>query len=340
MKKTIQTIFFATVLGGLAQLPAAEVWEGTDDFSSAPLSDTLWKPMGKSKRSFQYVYDGQMRCTFVNEQSDQWWAWGKNIHKIPTAANWTVSAEVQLPQSRPSGPAPDRCKAGFAIGNLPSGKQVIFVKMRRYFDEGTYVIATDTDYSPGKDDENFNYQSFYDRYLLQFSHDALRQQDSLEVQGQNGANPPEILMNATFRSQLCASPQVGLAAGVSGKPYWPLNNTTLGLDNWVVEKNDPDPIDLNVQNSSSKGVAYSVAVTGLDLINQKLTGTVAITVGSASATLPITGSIDKNGYFALTAKGTGANKGFGCVLLYDVVTGTYRSNKNTVSAPNQKAIKF
>ncbi|NCZ97204.1 hypothetical protein EBZ02_08675, partial [bacterium] len=78
MKKTIQTIFFATVLGGLAQLPAAEVWEGTDDFSSAPLSDTLWKPMGKSKRSFQYVYDGQMRCTFVNEQSDQWWAWGKN----------------------------------------------------------------------------------------------------------------------------------------------------------------------------------------------------------------------------------------------------------------------
>jgi sugar lactone lactonase YvrE len=72
----------------------------------------------------------------------------------------------------------------------------------------------------------------------------------------------------------------------------------------------------------------------------KFTGTVAITVGSATATLPITGSIDKNGYFVLTAKGTGANKGFGCVLLYDVATGTYRPNKNTVTAPNQKAIKF
>jgi hypothetical protein len=87
-------------------------------------------------------------------------------------------------------------------------------------------------------------------------------------------------------------------------------------------------------------VAYSVAATGLDLINQKLTGTVALTVGTASATLPITGSIDKNGFFALTAKGTGANKGFGCVLLYDVATGTYRPNKNTVTAPKQKAIKF
>jgi len=83
-----------------------------------------------------------------------------------------------------------------------------------------------------------------------------------------------------------------------------------------------------------------VAVTGLDLINQKLTGTVALIVGSGSTTLPITGSIDKNGYFALTAKGTGANRGFGCVLLYDVATGTYRPNKNTVTAPNQKAIKF
>jgi hypothetical protein len=87
-------------------------------------------------------------------------------------------------------------------------------------------------------------------------------------------------------------------------------------------------------------VAYSVAATGLDLINQKLTGTVALTVGTASATLPITGSIDKNGYFALTAKGAGANKGFGCMLLYDVATGTYQPTKNTITAPKQKAIKF
>ena len=87
-------------------------------------------------------------------------------------------------------------------------------------------------------------------------------------------------------------------------------------------------------------MAYSVSVTGLDLVNQKLTGTVALTVGTVSATLPITGSIDKNGYFALTAKGKGTNRGFGCTLLYDEATGTYRPNKNTLTAPNQKAIKF
>jgi hypothetical protein len=136
------------------------------------------------------------------------------------------------------------------------------------------------------------------------------------------------------------TPYVAVGAVVTGKKNWPKNNTTLGLDNWSVVENNPDPINLNPQSSTSKGIAYSVSVTGLDLVNQKLTGTVALTVGTDSATLPIAGSIDKNGYFALTAKGTGANKGFGCVLLYDVTTGTYRPNKNTVTAPKQKAIKF
>ena len=121
---------------------------------------------------------------------------------------------------------------------------------------------------------------------------------------------------------------------------WPGTSSNMAADNWSVVENNPDPIHLNSQNATDKGVAYSVSVTDLDLVNQKLTGTVALTVGTVSATLPITGSIDKNGYFALTAKGTGANKGFGCALLYDVATGTYRPNKNTVTPPKQKAIKF
>jgi len=330
----ILVMFFSLTLAHSAS------WEGSDEFSSASLSAALWKPMGKSKRSFQYVYDGQMRCTFVNEQSDQWWAWGKNIHKIPTAANWTVSAEVYLPQSSPTGSAADRCKAGFGVGALPNGKQAITLKMRRYFNEGTFVISVDADYSAGKDDEILTYTSFYERYLIFYTHDALLQTDSMEVLGQNGASPPVSLLNQPFRTQLSRSTTAGLGAVVSGKPYWPVNNNTLGMDNWSVVENNPDPINLNPQNSTSKGIAYSVSVTGLDLVNQKLTGTLALTVGSASASLPITGSIDKNGWFALTAKGTGANKGFGCVLLYDVATGTYRPNKNTVTAPKQKAIKF
>jgi hypothetical protein len=128
--------------------------------------------------------------------------------------------------------------------------------------------------------------------------------------------------------------------GISGKPSWSALGTDLGVDNWSVVEDNPAPINLTAQTSTARGVAYSVAATNLDLVNERLTGTVALTVGSASASLPITGSIDKNGWFALTAKGTGANKGFGCVLLYDVATGTYRPSKNTVTAPKQKAIKF
>ena len=315
-------------------------WEGSDDFSSASLSAALWKPMGKSKKSYQYVYGGQMRCTFINEQSDQWWAWGKNINKIPTAANWTVSAEVYLPQSSPIGSAADRCKAGFGVVPSPAGKQGITLKMRRYFNEGTFVISVDADYSAGKDDEILTYTSFYERYLIFYTHDALRQTDSMEVLGQNGSSPSVSLLNQPFRTQLSRSTTACLGTVVSGKPNWPRDNTTLGMDNWAVTELNPDSINLNPQNSTYRGVAYSVSVTGLDLVNQKLTGTVALTVGSASASLPIKGSIDKNGYFVLTAKGTGSNKGFGCVLLYDVTTGTYRPSKNTVTAPKQKAIKF
>jgi len=97
---------------------------------------------------------------------------------------------------------------------------------------------------------------------------------------------------------------------------------------------------INSSRGSSRGTAYSVAVSSLGMTGARMTGTAALTVGTASATLPITGSIDKNGFFALTARGTGANRGFGCVLLYDVATGAYRPNKNTVTAPKQKAIKF
>ena len=147
-------------------------------------------------------------------------------------------------------------------------------------------------------------------------------------------------MSDDYPTQLAVTPYVGVGPVIAGKPNWPKDNTTLGMDNWAVTELNPDPINLNSQNATYKGVAYSVSVTGLDLINQKLAGTVALTVGSASATLPITGTIDKNGYFALTAKGRGTNRGFGCTLLYDVATGSYRPSKNTATAPSQKAIKF
>jgi hypothetical protein len=128
--------------------------------------------------------------------------------------------------------------------------------------------------------------------------------------------------------------------GVDRFKAWPSLNNNFAVDNWHLRSFQPDPINLNSKTGTSGGNSYSTAVTNLGMTGAKLSGTVALTVGTASASLPITGSIDKNGYFALTAKGTGANKGYGCVLLYDVATGTYRPGKNSITAPKQKAIKF
>jgi hypothetical protein len=152
----------------------------------------------------------------------------------------------------------------------------------------------------------------------------------------------EVLYSRTDTSTLSLSPMcvVAFFMELDDNRIWPGLSNNMAVDNWKMEAFTPDPINLNSKTSTSNGVAYSVAVTALGMTGAKLTGTVALSVGTASATLPITGSIDKNGWFALTAKGAGANRGFGCVLLYDVATGTYRPSKNTVTAPKQKAIKF
>jgi hypothetical protein len=198
-------------------------------------------------------------------------------------------------------------------------------------------ISVGNDYSPG------NHNGLDDNYInspdcrISIQHDALLQRDTYRVEE---LLTGRVLLSNVYDSELSVTPYVAVGGVVTGKKNWPKNNTTLGLDNWSVVENNPDPINLNPKNSTHKGVAYSVLVTGLDLVNQKLTGTVVLTVGAATVTLPITGSIDRNGHFALTAKGKGTNRGFGCTLLYDVATGIYRPSKNTVSAPKQKPIKF
>jgi hypothetical protein len=202
---------------------------------------------------------------------------------------------------------------------------------------GLPVLLVDDEFRTNPHTEELPLVQDIRSFRLKIVHNALLMRDILTITRlDNGATVEE----RTVVSGLPAAKEVHFFVVISGNPSWSAQGTDLGIDNWSVVENNPDPINLNPQSSTSKGIAYSVSVTGLDLVNQKLTGTVALTIGTASATLPIAGSIDKNGYFALTAKGTGANKGFGCVLLYDVTTGTYRPNKNTVTAPKQKAIKF
>jgi hypothetical protein len=340
MKTTTSIKIIFSVLLVVTQLNAAEKWEGSDDFESATISASKWQPYNSSRANYQYVHAGQLRCVFNNSEDDRFWAWGKNTSKVPSAANWIISAEVHLPTVAPAGVTVDRAKAGIGVIGLPfspSKARKLYLKVYQSYSSGYEFLLVHSNYAPGNDDYSESYPGQHPNCRFSITHDALLQKDTYQVWD---LYTGESLLSVDYPSQLAVTPYVAVAAVMAGKPNWPKDNTTLGMDNWAVTELNPDPINLNPQNSTYKGVAYSVSVTGLDLVNQKLTGTVALTAGSASATLPITGSIDKNGYFALTAKGTGANRGFGCVLLYDVATGTYWPSKNTVTAPNQKAIKF
>lgn len=331
----------AALIGLGSSISISSPWEGGDDFESATVSVGKWKPYNALRTAYQYVYAGQLRCVFNNNEDDHFWAWGKNVSQVPSAANWTISAEVHLPTAVPAGVSLKDAKAGIGVIGLPfspSKARRLYLKVYQHFSEYSYeYISIGNDYSPG------NHNGLDDNYInspdckISIQHDALLQRDTYHVEELSTGS---VLLSNVYGSELSVTPYVAVGAVVTGKKNWPKNNTTLGLDNWAVVENNPDPINLNPQNANYRGVAYSVSVTGLDLVNQKLTGTVALSVGTASASLPITGSIDKSGYFALAAKGAGANKGFGCALLYDVTTGTYRSNKNTATAPKQKAIRF
>lgn len=343
--KSVRNLAMLAILAIVATLPAAEPWEGEDEFSNSVESSAKWTSLSKSSnRNYQYVFGGQLRCYFVNEESDFAWIWGSGInktkiHRIPSAANWTVAAEVTVPRTAPTNNTISRCKAGFAIVSWPPSR-VLLVKVRKYFYESTndFKLDIDLDFSPKKSGSEVRVAA-HEKYRIRFIHDALNQLDNFVVEGVTGGIPTEIY-NTSFPTQLNATPTVALATVVSGKPNWPFNNTTLGLDNWQVSASDPGPIDLPSKNGTSRGVSYSVVVTNLDLVSQKLQGQVTINIGAASATIPISGSIDRKGNFILKAAGVGADQGFRCTLQYNRSLNSFVPEKNNVYAPGEKKIKF
>ena len=344
MKRKKLPGIFAVSFSVLGSLAGAASWEGTDDFSSPTVTESLWGSYKEKPPSlYTYVANGRLGVIHNSSEHMVYRVWGKKWHKLPTAAGWTLQADFFLP-STPTSTRTEFTKAGLGVIPTPTSKNGLALGVKqeywRGYTTGLPLLMVDDEFRTDRETEEIPLSEDIRSFRLTITHDALRMRDALVIARLVNGQAGEILQQRTVDSALAATKTVLAYLGISGKPSWSAQGTDLGIDNWSVVENNPDPINLNVQSSSSKGVAYSVAVTGLDLINQKLTGTVAITVGSASATLPITGSIDKNGYFALTAKGTGANKGFGCVLLYDVATGTYRPSKNTATAPSQKAIKF
>ena len=266
--------------------------------------------------------------------------WGKRWHKLPTAACWTIQADFFLPAS-PTSTRTEFTKTGLGVIPSPTSKNELALGVKQEFwrgyAAGLPILMVDDEFRSNPPTEELPLGQDLRSFRLTMVHDALRMKDTLTIARLDNGT---ILEQRQVTSSLSLTKHVLAFVGISGKPSWSSQGTNLGIDNWSVVANDPAPLNLAVQSSALRGVAYTVAVTGLDLANERLTGTVALTVGSASATLPISGTIDRNGYFVLTSKGTGSNKGFGCALLYDPATGTYRSGKNSVTAPKQKAIRF
>ena len=318
-------------------------WEGSDDFSSSLVTESLWGTYKQKIPSlYTYVANGRLGVIHNSRDHGTYRVWGRRWHKLPTAACWTIQADFFLPSS-PTSAGTEFTKAGLGVIPNPNSKHDLWLGVKQEFWNGFAIgfpnLMVDDVFRtrPSPESEEIPLGQDLRSFRLTIAHDALQMKDTLTIRRLDNL---EIIEERQVVSALPVAKTILAYVGISGKPSWSALGTDLGVDNWSVVEDNPAPINLTAQTSTARGVAYSVAATGLDLINQKLTGTVALTVGTASATLPITGSIDKNGFFALTAKGTGANKGFGCVLLYDVATGTYRPNKNTVTAPKQKAIKF
>ena len=342
MKYLWRSLLAGLVLIGLgSSISISSPWEGGDDFSSWTVTESLWGAYKQKIPSlYTYVANGRLGVIHNSEEHVVYRVWGKKWHKLPTAACWTIQADFFLPSS-PTSTRTELTKAGLGVTPSTTSKNDLALGVKQEFWQGSAsglpLLLVDDEFRTNPQMEELYLGQEIRSFRLTVVHNALQMMDILTIARlDSGATVEE----RQVVSGLSVAKTVLAFVGISGKPSWSSQGTDLGIDNWSVVENNPDPIHLNPQNSTSKGIAYSVSVTGLDLVNQKLTGTVALTVGSTSATLPITGSIDKNGYFALTAKGTGANKGFGCVLLYDVATGTYRPSKNTITAPNQKAIRF
>ena len=335
---------------------AAEKWEGSDDFSSASISSAKWTKYRSGAQREASWFDQKVVYTTTVPSSDNSaaWFWGgsKNRFSVSTFRNWEISCEVTYPRTGP-GANLSGAEAGLVVGWFSNRKayRAVYGRVHVSYDGYGNIVSTtrcESDFNfesrpnsmgGGPAEAEGSFPTGSGRFRLKLRHNALTQTDRFEVMN---LDSNEVLYSRTDTSTLSLSPMcvVAFFMELDDNRIWPGLSNNMAVDNWKMEAFTPDPINLNSKTSISKGVYYSVAVTSLGMTGAKLTGTVALSVGTVSATLPITGSIDKNGYFVLTAKGAGANKGFGCALLYDVATGTYRPNKNTVTAPKQKAIKF
>lgn len=355
MKTTARIIALITVFWGMANLRAAEKWEGNDSFEGPAKWKIFEKQAGGGAKGQMYVLGGQLVYAASEPTYDNaaYWGWGstRKWTPIPTGRSWEFSQEAIFPQTSPSSTYAD-VGIGFAIYKEVNRRsyRALWARLKADYSSGQIrpALQAESDFNfearlnrdgGGPLEEAESVPTGSRRFTLLFRHNALSRMDTFQVKNPDtGA----ILYDRTDPSTLALAPDcvVGPVMSIDRFSTWPAGSTYLAVDNWVLRSFNPDPINLNSKSGSSRGVAYSVAVSGLGMTGARLTGTVALTVGTNSATLPITGSIDKNGFFVLTGKGTGSAKGFSCALLYNPSTGTYQPNKNILTAPRQKSIRF
>lgn len=339
---------------------AAERWEGSDDFSSSASSNAKWRKISRGAKGEASWFEGKVVYSSSAPDSDNsaaWgWGWGKGFtikpNAIPTHRSWEISCEVYYPASAPNANL-SQVVAGLVVGWFPHQKayRAVYGRVHVAYDaSGNIANATrcESDFNfelransmgGGPAEAEGSFSTGAGRFGLKFRHNSLTQTDRFEVRN---LDSDEVVYSRTDTSTLSLTPLcgVGFYMELDDNRTWPGLSNNMAVDNWKVEAFNPDPVNLVVKNGVAKGVAYSLAVNGLGMTGARLSGSATVTVGAATATIPVTGSIDKNGYLDLTGRGTGSAKGFGCRLLYDPSAGTYRPNKNSVTAPKQKAIRF
>lgn len=347
-------IIFAITTSAWAQ----ETWEGSDSFSSAADSAQKWKKVvDLPTKGKAFVEGGEVHYSATGAASDAAWAWGKKGYLIPSSASWELECLVRLPTNAPLGV--NFTKAGMFIASPSVGQgayRALTFKVYQRYDSNNGSTSgypqpiPETDYARGAELERSNdlpLTDFYTNLALVFRHDALNQKDDYEVYESLGGTNKNLLASESYQTGLAADPNVVVGFLLAGKPKW--SGSSLALDDWSVQTFNPGSIDLPAISKAGTtigGSAWTLTISDLRLEKAAKGSSyipkaeASLGFGSTTLSIPVTGSIQKDGSFLLTGKGSGSAKGYGFTVVYDTYNSVRITGKTTVTAPKQRAIKF
>jgi len=349
MKKIVQGITLALVFLGTAHLPAAESWEGNDNFSSGANSANLWKKIADHRtKGRAFVEGGEVRYSAAGDASDAAWIWGKRGSRIPSSASWEMECTIRLPTNPPLGV--NFTKAGILVGSPSVGRgsyRILNFKVYQRYDSNSGVVTNFPQpiaigYARSGALATTNelpLTNHYPTLALVYRHNALLQRDDYEVYEVTGGTNRNLLDSTSFSSRLAADPNVVVGFNLAGKKKW--SGSGLALDNWSIKAFTPtntfDPFILTKPGTTIRGLPWTLTISNLILARNR-NGTAylpqassTLSFGTNNLSIPVTGSIQKTGAFLLKGKGSGAAQGFGFQAVYDQI---FRiENQTIVTAP-------